>query len=62
MISTEQIVALAAISGSMVLAGNKLSGFGLSFETKAWMALAWALIITALVVICAHLGGPVGGG
>lgn len=56
MISGDQIVALATISGAMVLAGRKLSGFGLSLEVKVWMALAWALIIGAVVVIANQLG------
>ena len=56
MISGDQIAGLAAVSGALVMAGRKLSGFGMSFEVKAWMALAWVLIIVALVLIGGALG------
>ena len=58
MISADQVVMLAGASGALMLASNRLKGFGLGFELKIWMLLAWALIITALVLVGQHL--PVG--
>jgi hypothetical protein len=55
MISADQIVMLIGASAVLMLAANKVRGFGLSLETKVWIALVWALIIVALVMIGAHL-------
>lgn len=55
MISADQIVGLAGASAALMLASQKLGGFRLSLEIKAWMVLAWLLIIVAIMAIGAHL-------
>lgn len=55
MITSNQVVMLIGASGALMLATGNLRRFQLSFEVKAWMLLAWLLIIVALVVIGGHL-------
>ena len=48
-------LSLLGLAGALMLATGNLRRFQLSFEVKAWMLLAWLLIIVALVVIGGHL-------
>ena len=51
------LVSIAAIAMSLVLALRALRSRGLSFERKAWMMVAWALIIAVLAFVLARLRG-----
>ncbi len=45
------IVSLIAATASLFLAVRALRSHGLSFENKAWMAVAWTLIIAVLAFV-----------
>lgn len=50
------VVFLISLLGSLFLAMRALRSHGLSFENKAWMAVAWALIIAVLAFVVGRLG------
>ena len=49
--SPEIWVSLVAIMLALVLAVRNLRSFGLSFKDKAWMAVAWLVIIAVIAVV-----------
>lgn len=50
------VVFLISLVASLFLALRALRSHGLSFENKAWMAVAWALIIALLALVVGRLG------
>lgn len=50
------IVFLISIVASLFLALRALRAHGLSFENKAWMAVAWVLIIAVLAFFVGRMG------
>ena len=50
------VVALITSVLALVLALRNLRSFGMTFETKAWMAVAWVIIIAALAYIAEGMG------
>lgn len=50
------IVFLVTMVGSLFLAVRALRSHGLSLHDKAWMVVAWALIIAALALILGRIG------
>jgi choline-glycine betaine transporter len=51
------VVFLISIVASLFLALRALRSHGLSFENKAWMAVAWAVIIALVAFIVGRLAG-----
>lgn len=51
MMTAATIVFLVTLIGSLFLAVRALRSHDMSFENKAWMAVAWALIIAALAFV-----------
>lgn len=49
-------VSIIAVAMSLVLALRALRSHGLSFENKAWMAVAWVLIIAGLAFVVGRIG------
>lgn len=49
------VVSLISVVASLFLAVRALNSDGLSFESKAWMAVAWALIIAVLSFVIGRL-------
>ena len=45
------IVSLIALTASLFLAVRALRADGLSLETRAWMAVAWLLIIAVVAFV-----------
>lgn len=54
--NAEMIVALIAVTASLFLAVRALQAEGLNFETKAWMAAIWAIIIAVVAFVATQLG------
>ncbi len=54
--NTAMIVALIFSMAALVLALRNLRAFGMTFETKAWMAAAWVIIIAAIAYIAEGMG------
>lgn len=50
------IVFLVSMVGALFLAVRALRSHGLSFANKAWMAVAWALIIAVLAFVMGRMG------
>ena len=50
------VVFLISLAASLFLALRALRSHGLSFENKAWMAVAWTLIIAVLAFVVGRLG------
>ena len=51
------VVSLVSLVAALFLALRALRSHGLSFENKAWMAVAWAVIIAALAFVIGRIGG-----
>lgn len=56
MMKFANIVFLVSVTASLFLAVRALRSHGLSFENKAWMAVAWTLIIAVLAFVLGRLG------
>ena len=54
--STGMIVSLISATACLFLAVRALRSEGLSFENKAWMAVAWTLIIAVLAFVLDRFG------
>ena len=50
------IVALITCVAAMVLALRNLRTFGMTFQTKAWMAFAWVIIIGGIAYVAEGMG------
>lgn len=50
------IVSLISIVACLFLAVRALRSHGLSFENKAWMAVAWAVIIAVSAFVLGRIG------
>lgn len=57
MIAAGTIVALVALLGYLFLAMRGLKARNLPFETTAWMAVAWIVIIVVLTFAIWRFGG-----
>lgn len=53
---TATVVSLIALTASLFLVTRGLRADGLSFESKAWMAAAWLLIISVLSFVLGRMG------
>ena len=51
------IVSLISVVAALFLATRALKSHGLSFENKAWMAVAWAIIIAVLAFVIGRISG-----
>lgn len=51
------VVSLVSLVAALFLAVRALRSHGLSFENKAWMAVAWAVIIAVLAFVIGRIGG-----
>ena len=56
MSQTAMIVGIISLLMSLFLAVRAFRSHGLAFETRAWMAAAWAVIITVLAFVMGRLG------
>ena len=50
------VVSLISVVACLFLAVRALNSHGISFENKAWMAVAWALIIAVLAFVAGRFG------
>ena len=50
------VVFLIGLVASLFLAVRALRSHGLSFQNKAWMIVAWALIIAVLAFVIGRFG------
>lgn len=53
---TAMIVGAISLLASLFLAVRAWRSHGMSFENTAWMAVAWALIITVLAFVLRRVG------
>ena len=51
------VVSLISVAAALFLAVRALRSHGLSFENKAWMAVAWAVIIAVMAFAVGRLDG-----
>lgn len=51
------LIAFVPLLMSLILGLRAWRSHGRSFETTAWMAVTWVLIIVSLTFIAARLGG-----
>lgn len=51
------VVSLISVVAALFLAVRALRSHGLSFENKAWMAVAWAVIIAVVAFVIGWMGG-----
>lgn len=51
------VVSLISVVAALFLAVRALRSHGISFENKAWMAVAWAVIIAVVAFIVGRIGG-----
>lgn len=56
MMTGATVAFLIAMVASLFLAMRALRSHGISFENKAWMAVAWVLIIAVLAFVLGRLG------
>ena len=56
MMSAAIVVGLITAVASLFLAVRGLRSHGLSFETTAWMAAAWVLVIAVVAFVATRLG------
>lgn len=54
-LSSDALVALAVLSGSLILAAGKLRAANLSFSTRVWMALIWLLLFLGVTALAGLL-------
>ncbi len=52
----QMIAVLITVTASLFLAVRALQSHGLSFENKAWMAVAWVLIIGVMAFVISRMG------
>ncbi len=50
------IVGLITVTASLFFAIRALGSHGLSLENKAWMAVAWVLVIAVVAFVATRLG------
>ncbi len=50
------IVSLISLTACLVLALRNLRADGLAFETRAWMAVTWLLIIAVVAFVAGQFG------
>ncbi|MCB2077987.1 MAG: hypothetical protein KDE55_09855 [Novosphingobium sp.] len=55
MITGAAIVSIVFVAGALVLALRGLQSHGLTFERKAWMAVAWIVIIAVLAFVMSRI-------
>lgn len=51
----DSLVAAAGATAALMLANRGMRRFGMSFEMKAWMGLAWLLIIVTVMLVASAL-------
>lgn len=51
------VVSLISVAAALFLAVRALRSHGLSFKNKAWMAVAWAVIIAVVAFVVGRMIG-----
>ena len=54
-LSSDTLVAIAVLAGSLILAAGKLRAANLSFSTRIWMALVWFSLFLGITALAGLL-------